>query len=158
METKTWATDKVFEYGITEQGNFVVLYPKKMWTRKDAKCHLELYPFAKKEDYFVEGSVYEPSHTGTHWMWFRKVNSIYSTMKLYLISQNDERGYDTYDSAVVAAASEEIARKTHPGGGDEFNSWDSSWTNDPNKVKVEYLGEAKAGTKEGVICASFNAG
>lgn len=87
-------------------------------------------------------------------------------MKLYRISQNDRDGWDTYDSAVVAAESEDDARTIEP------CSWDSaihrlpreeeraydSWTNDPAKVTVEYLGEAKEGTPVGVIVASFNAG
>lgn len=33
-----------------------------------------------------------------------------STMKLYLISQDVNNGYDTYDSAVVCAANEAEAR------------------------------------------------
>lgn len=47
----------------------------------------------------------------------------------------------------------------HPSG----EQWDgketmfSDWTIAEN-VKVEYIGEAKSGTKRGVICASFNAG
>ena len=36
-------------------------------------------------------------------------------MNLYLISQNRNNGYDTYDSAVVAAESEEKARMIRPG-------------------------------------------
>ena len=35
-------------------------------------------------------------------------------MNLYLISQSVNNEYDTYDSAVVAAESEEDATKIHP--------------------------------------------
>ena len=35
-------------------------------------------------------------------------------MKLWLISQTENEGYDTYDSAVVAAETENAARLIHP--------------------------------------------
>ncbi len=78
-------------------------------------------------------------------------------MKLWLIMQCEVRGYDTYDSAVVAATTEDKAKEIHP---NITSGWDhsGSWANSPNDVEVEYLGSAKKGTKEGVICASFNAG
>lgn len=37
-------------------------------------------------------------------------------MKLYLISQDEEHGYETYDSAVIAAENEMAARCIHPSG------------------------------------------
>lgn len=37
-------------------------------------------------------------------------------MKIFLISQNDNRGYDTYSDAVVAAPDEDTARTMHPNG------------------------------------------
>jgi len=37
-------------------------------------------------------------------------------MNLYLISQDVNDGYDTYDSAVVCSESESDARMMHPGG------------------------------------------
>jgi len=93
-------------------------------------------------------------------------------MKLWFLSQSKNSGYDTYDSAVVAAESEEKAKYIHPGrlghysvstGEYIIEKWDgkaagnSTWVN-VEDVEVEYLGEAKKGIKEGVICASFNAG
>ena len=82
-------------------------------------------------------------------------------MKLWLISQDAERGYDTYDSAVVAAETEDQARMIHPDGHDE-SRWEDkrflTWAAEPFLVKVEYLGEAKPGTEKGLILASFNAG
>lgn len=77
-------------------------------------------------------------------------------MKLWLISQNANNGYDTYDSAVVAADSEDKARNTHPYNYPE--SWGYTWCESPSQVTVKYIGEAAEGTEAGVICASFNAG
>jgi len=99
-------------------------------------------------------------------------------MKLYLISQDRISGYDTYDSAVVAAKDEADARTIHPsrfvthhkngkwmgtysGGkniGGEYDNDCSSWVSfsDIDSISVEYLGITKK--ERGVVCASFNAG
>jgi len=77
-------------------------------------------------------------------------------MYLYLIFQDRNNNYDTYDSAVVAAESLHDAQMTHPGGSDYIDD-DYSWCN-PEYVGVEYLGVAKEGAQAGVICSSFNAG
>lgn len=75
-------------------------------------------------------------------------------MKLFLISQDHNEGYDTYDSAVVAAKDEEAARKVAVGSTGACGTWAK-----PKHVIAEYIGTAKPGTKAGeVICASFNAG
>lgn len=79
-------------------------------------------------------------------------------MKLFLLTRPDSCGYDEYNSAVVAAISAKRAAKTNPDGFttedvDSFGTWAPR-----SKVKVEYIGVARKGTKEGVICASFNAG
>lgn len=83
-------------------------------------------------------------------------------MKLFLIKQNKNNDYDTYDSAVVAAPDADAARLIHPtGDNSDFDArWSGSWVKLENiaDVEVEYLGEAKKGTEQGVICASFNAG
>ena len=95
-------------------------------------------------------------------------------MKLFKIWQEVNDNYDTYDSAIVAAESEEEARKSPV---DVYYEWDDSenswmfkyrdgsrkkennyyWAH-PDDIKVEYIGEAKEGTEKGVILASFNAG
>lgn len=83
-------------------------------------------------------------------------------MKLWLISQRANGGYDTYDSAVVAAETEEDAKATHPDGR-RFDptcprGWQGlygTWAN-PSDVAAEYIGETDR--EAGVICASFNAG
>lgn len=82
-------------------------------------------------------------------------------MKLFLISQTDNNGYDTYDSAVVAAEDESIARYMHPGDGEPIEKWGGDfdfWCSSPHLVTVRYLGEADSSVERGVICASFNAG
>ena len=38
-------------------------------------------------------------------------------MNLYLLTQDEETGYDTFDSVVVAALTGEQAKKIHPSGG-----------------------------------------
>ena len=80
-------------------------------------------------------------------------------MKLYYIHQDQNDGYDTYDSAVVAAESEEAARATHPSTNNGcWNDTYPSWANSPEHVGVRLLGEALPNVSAGVICSSFNAG
>lgn len=79
-------------------------------------------------------------------------------MNLYLLTQKVNTGYDTYDSCVVAAESEDDAKTIQPRElefepDDSFSDWAS-----PEYVFVEYLGVAAESVKRGVICASFNAG
>lgn len=94
-------------------------------------------------------------------------------MKLYLLSQEMNRGYDTYDSVVVCAENEEEARIINPGGFYvwENDSWcfhfsdgrksfekrDDTWCL-PSEVKVEEIGIANDSVKAGVVLSSFNAG
>jgi hypothetical protein len=83
-------------------------------------------------------------------------------MKLFKISQTQNNGYDTFDSAVVAAPSASAARKILPRTDEVFPDWPSQsftgWASDPNQVTAVYVGEASPGTKQGTIVASFNAG
>jgi hypothetical protein len=74
-------------------------------------------------------------------------------MNLYLISQTFYIGYDVFDSAVVAADTEEEARLVNPSGSTPGYGWP-----EPKHVKVKLLGVALAGIGRGVVCASFNAG
>jgi len=78
-------------------------------------------------------------------------------MNLYLLSQTVNNNYDTYDSCVVAAESEDAARRIHPCGRDVVEWWNQTWV-DVKDVKIEYIGTAKEGTERSVILASFNAG
>ena len=82
-------------------------------------------------------------------------------MKIYLISQNVNKFYDTYDSFLVCAENEDEAKDIHPGGykinwGDRG---DSTWVNSKSDLICEEIGDAKEGIKKNeVIIASFNAG
>ena len=72
-------------------------------------------------------------------------------MKIWKISQTVNSGYDTYDSAIVAAKNEDDARKMAVG--DTRYTWCA-----PEYVTVELIGTATRGSKSGIILASFNAG
>lgn len=96
-------------------------------------------------------------------------------MKLWLISQSVNNNWDTYDSAVVAAETEEEARITYPdnngisdrfwggskwlykcGDGRFISTSHSCWTT-PDNVRVQFLADGYNG-EPGTVCASFNAG
>ena len=90
-------------------------------------------------------------------------------MKLWLLNQITNNNYNTYDSCVVTAETEEDARCIHPSEGNywgkEVMSWwcgsyrhtdNNGWVK-PNEVKVTYLGETPLGGGV-VVCSSFNAG
>lgn len=83
-------------------------------------------------------------------------------MKLWRITQDVNGGYDTYDCAVVAAETEEKARRIHPSTPRDEKLWNKRWFHDwassPDQVAAEFIGDAVEGTEEGVIVASFNAG
>jgi hypothetical protein len=80
-------------------------------------------------------------------------------MKLFLLSQEVNSGFDTFDSCVVAARTEVEARKHHPGLGWAMQAkYDyRDWAPSPDDVKVKYLGEAAPGVEAGIIISSFNA-
>ena len=80
-------------------------------------------------------------------------------MKLIKISQTQNRGYDSYDSAVVAAEDGAAARLMHPSSYGGFGKdMHHDWCQDPGDVSVEYLGEAREGMPIGFVCKSFIAG
>jgi len=78
-------------------------------------------------------------------------------MNLYLLTQDENRGYDTYDSMVVAARSEKEAKQIPPYS--NYN-WDSSyceWASAPDNVNAKLIGVSYEDESR-VILASFNAG
>ncbi len=81
-------------------------------------------------------------------------------MNIYKISQTENDGYDTFDSAVVIAKNEKDAQIMSPYDGENFDFEDDkySWASCVENVKVEYIGVAGWGLSKGVVCASFNAG
>jgi len=94
-------------------------------------------------------------------------------MKLFMISQEVNHGYDTYDAAIVAAETPDSARRMHPDGAhlwsDDLKGWvieggqktnrnrADDWINDISRVTVTHIGEAAPGVHR-VVLSSFNAG
>ena len=87
--------------------------------------------------------------------------------RLYLVKQNENNNWDTFDSFVVVASNAEIARQYHPvhdAYGDRYpeGRWGnhhSSWCSHPNKATATYLGDYVGDKTEGyLVCCSFNAG
>lgn len=81
-------------------------------------------------------------------------------MNIYLLTQDVNVGWDTYDSAIVCAESEEEAVKIHPGG-DFFDTgweWNADWVKNPSHVECKKIGVADESIEKGVVLASFNAG
>lgn len=72
-------------------------------------------------------------------------------MKLWLIAQTENTGYDTFDSAVVAAETEAEAQRTQPAAYCVWGAEFGTWASDPSEVKVKYLGEAAEGTEPGTL-------
>lgn len=77
------------------------------------------------------------------------------TLYLYLLSQSTNTSYDTFDSCVVVAESEEDAKNWHPNG--NFNHEDDAWVSREN-IQVTLLGVADFSLLPGVVLSSFNAG
>lgn len=79
-------------------------------------------------------------------------------MNIYLISQDINGGYDTFDSAIVAASSFEEAKNMLPSFNRGLETIKArSWTS-PENVSVELIGIAAEGIEIGNILSSFNAG
>lgn len=84
-------------------------------------------------------------------------------MNIYRISQTQNGGYDTYDSAVVCAPSEDVARNMNPSNGAVMTAkeWDNpfgTWCSRPDQVTVQLIGTANDSQHQGIVCSSFNAG
>lgn len=90
-------------------------------------------------------------------------------MNIYLLTQNVNKGWDTWDSIVVVAKDEQEARMTHPryseswSFAERYKNWNGiedsygGWCN-ASKVEVKLIGKALEGMERQVLCASFNAG
>jgi hypothetical protein len=97
-------------------------------------------------------------------------------MNIYKVEQDLNRGYDTYDSFVCIAKTEQEARETSPSPyvthhkdgswygtytkGGEYKIWGNDWVSfdQINQLKVSLIGVAYEDQKKGVVIASFNAG
>lgn len=82
------------------------------------------------------------------------------SMKLWLLTQNVNNDYDTYDSCVVAAFTQEQAKDIAPSGAVYGqDQWDLYNWCEPTEVTATLIGDATVDIKYGeVICSSFNAG
>ena len=82
-------------------------------------------------------------------------------MNIYLLEQNVNDDYDTYDSMVVFAPDEHTARQMHPndplGYETDSNRRYKEWANSPDQVQVTLLGTSNNPTQK-IILASYNAG
>lgn len=82
-------------------------------------------------------------------------------MKLYLLSQGDNSGYDTYDACVVCANNEEDARSITPSDqlfkDSEPGRW-TDWAIKSTSIDCTEIGEANGSQERGVVLASFKAG
>lgn len=93
-------------------------------------------------------------------------------MNLYLLEQDDNTGYDTFDSCVVVANDETEARQIHPGIWERQGEKDAlalsekrwhdenyDWAKSPESVTATNLGKClDTYNKPQIICSSFNAG
>lgn len=80
-------------------------------------------------------------------------------MNIYMLSRNEDIGYDEYCAVVVIAKSPQDAIKIHPSDIDGVGSYTSNgWTTEKKNIHVEYIGKAAVNAKRGVVLASFNAG
>ena len=102
---------------------------------------------------------------------------------LYLLTQKERTGYDTFDSCVVAAYSREDAVKIHPflhkfrenclpfDDYDKFDQWDNpeyiykeqwktrTWASCPENVECKFIGHAARDVMpNSIVCSSYNAG
>ena len=79
-------------------------------------------------------------------------------MNLYILRQEQNRDYDTYDALLVAAESAEEAQRIRP----DDNQWPGSpfglWAHDLDAVTVELIGVAADHIQPGILLGSFNAG
>ena len=82
-------------------------------------------------------------------------------MNLYLLSQEENINYDTFDSMVVCAKNKVIAKSFHPFGDgkifEENEKW-PSWAITKKGIKISLIGKASKKQLSGIICTSFNAG
>lgn len=74
-------------------------------------------------------------------------------MKIYKVWQDDVRGYDTFDSAVIIAEGINRAKRMSI---EELHGG-MCWTDDIHKVHATEIGISNK-NKEEIVVASFNAG
>jgi hypothetical protein len=78
-------------------------------------------------------------------------------MKLYLLKQNDNNDYDTYDSCVVCAENALDAITIHPQSLKTKGYGYPTWPLGKELIICVEIGDANDKQERGVIIASFNA-
>lgn len=77
-------------------------------------------------------------------------------MNVYLLTQKDNIGYDTFSEIVVIAENEADAKTISPNGEVFKPSYD--WAESIEGIKCELIGTAAPDQKRGVVLYSFHAG
>lgn len=83
--------------------------------------------------------------------------------KIYLVKQDVNNEYDSYDSFIIACDNADQARNTNPEGlvyDENMEDWEfkrACWCM-PNDAEVELIGATDLYNENKVILASFNAG
>ena len=85
-------------------------------------------------------------------------------MNLYLLWQEENMGYDTYDSCIVCAENIDEACKIHPANFQGFDTikvddemYNNEWAAEEN-IYCRLIGKADPSIPKGLVLASFNAG
>ncbi len=78
-------------------------------------------------------------------------------MKLWLLTRTDHWSYDDYDSAVVAAETEDAAKRVQISAYSSEDEPYYCWTT-PEHINAICIGDAVPETEAGAILGSFNAG
>ena len=85
-------------------------------------------------------------------------------MRIYKLINTKADHRDCYQECVVAATSGNKALLIRPDGKTVAEAAkepqlsmfpDGTWPTNPDDIRVEFVGYAKAGTKSGVLCADF---
>lgn len=81
-------------------------------------------------------------------------------MNIYLLTQEENTGYDAYDSCIVYATSVEEAINIRPDSDkwEELNEWNDCWATKKENVRCELIGYTDENIESGLILSSFNAG
>ena len=113
-----------------------------------------------------------------------QVRGVEPVLHLWLLTQTENTGYDTYDSMVVAAYDETTAKRMHPQQQPKHRLWDDGvwrrdedvsddeleddgtpyfpgkdmWATHPDRVTAVCVGVAIGREPGEFVCASFNAG
>lgn len=142
-----------------------------LWERTATDCAYPKQPYEIKDSPYWQALTNKAKIDGNNTTKASPKPALY----LYLLSQDENSGYDTYDSCIVCAESEDEAKRIYP---DEYCIWDESkngwiWRNpvDPDarccvtdwatrieNIHCKLIGTAADGIEKGVVIASFNAG